>query len=180
MIPAGLATILALLLQVSTITVKGQVLNGQTREPLSGVEVYFGAAGKRMMSTATDGEGRFSLAVPEGTYSVSLKKPGYVPPRAAIPIGSDETGSVGLIDIDDTSRELHFKMIRGGVITDRVFEPDGRPAAQKKVSLKQRSYDENGVPSMSIIAGSTVVDDRGEYRFFGIEAGDYYLSADSV
>src|ERR1700687_4321362 len=78
--------------------------------------------------------------------------------------------------------EIDIKLVRGGVITGRVTNTDGKPAVEERVSLQL--VDANGTPARS---GSPLpynfqmyqTDDRGIYRIYGLPAGRYKVSVGS-
>jgi hypothetical protein len=60
------------------------------------------------------------------------------------------------------------------IVTGQVFHPDGTPALEVDVRLLRDTYDERGRRVHSPVSNART-DDRGEYRFFGLPAGEYYL-----
>jgi hypothetical protein len=72
------------------------------------------------------------------------------------------------------------------VISGRVLDAKGNaaPANAASVSLMRYRYDDSGKKSLSSVPGITYggagsfvrLNDKGEYRFFNLPAGDYYIS----
>jgi protocatechuate 3,4-dioxygenase beta subunit len=155
-------------------TVSGRVTIGG--KPASGVVVeLFGQDGRERGQFAgeTNAEGRFNIAgAKPGSYAIRVHAYVFVygnqSPNARnverIVVGAGET-------VDDISIEL----IRGGVVTGRVIDEDGRPVVGSRVSLQQPP----GEPSKHTRSGSEShsdmgeTDDRGVYRIFGVPPGRY-------
>jgi protocatechuate 3,4-dioxygenase beta subunit len=129
----------------------------------------------RQIAGATDAEGRFKIAgLAPGTYEIAMHA--YVFARAIqspnarnaerVVVGAGEM-------IDDVSIEL----LRGGVVTGRVTDEDGRPVVGGYVSLQippgaQATNSRLGSESLS---GAFDTDDRGVYRIFGVPPGRYLV-----
>jgi hypothetical protein len=69
---------------------------------------------------------------------------------------------------------INVSLLRGGAIVGTVTDSAGEPAARVQVAalLVRRG----GEPSM---VGSASTDDLGQYRLFGLQAGDYVIHADA-
>lgn len=72
---------------------------------------------------------------------------------------------------------MTINMIKGGVITGTVTSPTGEPLVQVAVR-STLIRDANGKPpNPGRLAVDKVTDDRGIYRFYGLVAGTYVVSA---
>jgi hypothetical protein len=75
------------------------------------------------------------------------------------------------------------KLMKGGAISGTVRGPGGEPAAAIRMQLYQYDLMQSGERTLQLRTfsnsrnGSLVTDDRGAYRIYGLEAGDYYLAA---
>jgi protocatechuate 3,4-dioxygenase beta subunit len=84
-----------------------------------------------------------------------------------------------LLSGDENVEGVDFKLTRGGVITGRVTDADGKPLVDDRVSLTP--LDEKGMPLRGVqmrppnpyVWGT---DDRGIYRIYGLAAGRYKVS----
>ena len=86
-------------------------------------ETSFSSTYITRLKALTDDDGNYRIKnVPPGTYQVLVSSLTYVPSewRTAITVGKDEA-----IDNVDIS------LVRGGVITGKVTEADGRPVMQE-------------------------------------------------
>jgi len=123
----------------------------------------------------TDEEGRFTLkSVPAGSYTVSPNTPALV-------VGSDtsfaQPGKTVTLGDGEEVDGIDFSLVKGGVITGRVTNAEGRPLIEQRISLIR--VDERGqrmpTPFFNPFMFST--DDRGVYRIYGILQGRYKVSA---
>lgn len=121
----------------------------------------------------TDEEGRYKLAnVPPGRYHLMAVSPGYVFAEA----GASEwqRGKVINVSAGDELKDLDFTLVRGGVVTGRVTDPDGKPAIEEPVTLIPADKAERKQAGRN--AGATT-DDRGVYRAWGVRPGRYLVYA---
>ncbi|MGE3276536.1 MAG: carboxypeptidase regulatory-like domain-containing protein [Vicinamibacterales bacterium] len=158
--------------------ISGTVLDAVTGAPLARARVM---ARDRVTGGAvtSDAEGRFTIArLPAGRYYVSAEKAGYVagtygqskPGRAPTPVAIGE---------DDRAAGLTIALTPGGVITGQVFDDLGGPLARTHVQA-MRYRTAGGTPRLMQAPGATdTTDDRGAYRLFGLEPGDYLVTAGS-
>ena len=115
----------------------------------------------------TDLNGEYRITnVPAGTYVMSVS--------AAAFVLSDQTGidKTLIIGKGETIENLDFTLLRGGVITGKVSDADGRPLIQQQVQLISENARRNYFPHVQ-------TDDRGIYRAFGIPPGSYKVAAGS-
>jgi Carboxypeptidase regulatory-like domain len=130
----------------------------------------------------TDADGRYRVTgMPEGKYLARALLGGYVREKASEDYSLQESVSLK----EGESREnVDFALVRGGVITGRVTDAEGRPLIARVVSLQV--VDEQGgkspVPGPNLIelmmnSDAFQTDDRGVYRHFGLRAGRYLVSA---
>ena len=124
----------------------------------------------------TDQDGYYHIVnVPPGSYDISPSVPSFVPAANREP----RLKSV-LVTEDENVDNINFSLVRGGVITGRVTDADGRPVIQQAVLIyRADSFDRpQQVPEQPPFAVKTVqTDDRGIYRAFGLPAGRYKVTA---
>jgi protocatechuate 3,4-dioxygenase beta subunit len=130
----------------------------------------------------TDAEGRYRVTnLPEGKYEAHVSIGGCVREKPSPNESLNESLSLS----EGALREnVDFALVRGGVITGRVTDADGRPLIARAVSLQV--VDEGGqkrdariqeIPNWMMTLNMFQTDDRGVYRIFGLRAGRYVVSS---
>ena len=123
----------------------------------------------------TDATGAYRITnVPPGNYRAATATPEFVA-VAELPNPFDKSKTL-LIHTDETVESIDFELMRGGVITGRVTDADGRPIIEETVSIS--STEPNRSSGYSIRSHRrTQTDDRGVYRLYGIAPGTYKIAA---
>jgi uncharacterized protein (DUF2141 family) len=126
-------------------------------------------------STITDDSGRFSFqSLPAGRFTMTASKAGYVD----ITFGAKRAGRPGTpIQLADGQKleRLSMSLPRGGVLTGVVIDEYGEPAAGTPVRAF-RYVMRTGERSLQQV-GQDQTDDRGAYRIYGLQPGEYLVSA---
>ncbi len=136
--------------------------------PASTVTPQFAAGSTQARAEAlTDASGRFEVgALPDGLYTVNVRPPGGFiapPPVTSVRIDGGQAATVTI------------KVERGGAIEGRVLDADGDPVTGAMVrGLSWMTM--NGTRRMVQRAGATT-NDLGQYRLFGLPAGEYVVTA---
>ena len=125
------------------------------------------------LRATTDQDGFYRIAnVAPGSYSISPSAPAFV----GVP--KDPKMKTVLLGEDENIEGINFALVRGGVITGRVTDADGRPVIEQQISLYPVENLEKRLADTPMWADRTVqTDDRGIYRFFGLTAGRYKVAA---
>jgi hypothetical protein len=157
--------------------VSGRVSIASSGSPVRHAQVMLDAADvpvQRM--TSTDAEGRFRIAqLPAGRYYLSARKAGFVgmgygqrrPNEPATPFQLSDGQSMIAADM---------ALLRGSVIAGRVNDEFGEPVAHVMVQALRYFYGPDGQRRLSSnLSAST--DDLGQFRLFGLAAGEYVISA---
>lgn len=161
-------------------TITGHVRSNDER-PLPGVGVVLTLSGfsrylRRPTARAVTGaDGFYRLAdVPAGSYQLQLLSPGYTAASASEQ-GEGGDGRIVNISAGETIERQDFTLARGGVITGRVTDADGKPAVAESVRLFRpgRDHRSDSGHLNSFFRGDT--DDRGIYRIYGVPAGRYLV-----
>jgi hypothetical protein len=130
----------------------------------------------------TDAEGRYRATnLPEGKYEAHVSLGGCVREKPSPNASLMESFSLS----EGASREnVDFALVRGGVITGRVTDADGRPLIARAVGLQvvdeggqKRDARAQNIPNWMMTVNMFQTDDRGVYRIFGLRAGRYVVSA---
>ena len=117
----------------------------------------------------TDQDGFYRITnVPPGSYQIVASAPAFV---------TDLRGKTVIVGEDENVENINFSLIRGGVITGKVTDAEGRPAIQQQVNLFQTAILDRQGPERQVFAMTGAqTDDRGIYRMFGISPGRYKVA----
>jgi Carboxypeptidase regulatory-like domain len=157
--------------KVSAVEIKGDDGSG-------GVSVAGLSPAERQGSTATtDAEGRYRITgLPAGKFAVRVESAAFVPDKQ----GGGNYRTVA-IDDNEESKNIDFSLVRGGVITGRVTDSQGRPVIARQVRLQivnEQGQKRDHSAQFGFDMYST--DDRGVYRLYGLPPGRYIVSSGSA
>lgn len=149
------------------------------------IAAYGGDSNNRraVAQAITDSEGRYRLfGLAAGTYQVAALAPNYssAEPFSISAFGPTSGVSKSIVLAPAESVEdIDLKLVRGGVITGRVKDAEGKPVVEQQIALAL--VDENGAPAKTQIPQyynfqMYQTDDRGIYRIYGLPAGHYKVS----
>ena len=126
------------------------------------------------LRATTDQDGFYRITnVAAGSYDAFTSAPGFV--NADPNVGWAQSVIVGE---DENVEGINFALVRGGVITGRVTDADGRPVIQQQVNLfPVEASEQQGRQQRFISSVTAETDDRGIYRIFGLRPGRYKISA---
>jgi hypothetical protein len=125
-------------------------------------------------STTTDDLGAFAFsALPEGRYNLSASKPGHITGT----YGQKQPGRPGTpIQLGDGQRlQVSLQITRGGVITGTVLDEHAEALPGTPVRAL-RYVTQSGQRTLQS-AGNGSTDDRGVYRIYGLQPGEYIVYA---
>lgn len=130
----------------------------------------------RSRSVVTDDKGAFSIdALPPGRYTVKAEKPTYL----SAALGSKRplrSGTPLVLSAGGEMSGLVVKLWRGAVVAGRVTDENGRPMRGVAVrAVRDGGASDPALPVFS--SNNSKTNDRGEYRIFGLEPGEYVVMA---
>lgn len=115
--------------------------------------------------TRTDADGRFDIrGIPAGDYQASVTKTGYLARSAPVRSGMPAT----------------IALIKAGAITGRIIDALGEPAARVPVHARRYQYENDGRRTAVAAGVSDTTDDLGQFRVYGLPAGDYVVLAQTA
>jgi 5-hydroxyisourate hydrolase-like protein (transthyretin family) len=172
--------LLALMQPQAPGAVQGIVLKYGSGEPISGARVeLIRTDGKTPQSyssvTAPDGTFTIQNARP-GEYRIAASRTGYLR-REFGQRSWDGSGLVLSLDGNHMFQNLNIELRPAAAIAGRVTDREGDPVVGAEVRAMVTAY-RNGQRILRAVQ-STITNDLGEYRLFGLPAGQYYISAAS-
>lgn len=124
--------------------------------------------------TTTDDDGKYQLS---GLAAGQLR---VMPVAKAFVVGSgtdyQQPGQSITVADGETIDKIDFALVRGGVITGRITDTDGRPVIGEHVNVVARSVPDTGRPATMFDGSQNKTDDRGIYRIYGLSPGNYKVS----
>ncbi len=148
------------------VTLKGKGLPGVvivlrlTNQQRSGRE-YSGPKG------VSDDEGNYRIVnVPPGNYRILPVA------RPLVPVDEPDRERLLIVNKGETIEHIDFALRRGGVITGKVVDAEGRPVVEEPVYLAIASDNRTFYPPYN-----SSTDDRGVYRIYGLPPGSYKVAA---
>jgi Carboxypeptidase regulatory-like domain len=154
--------------------IRGVVLNTENA-PLSGARLEL-AGPDGVLVMRSDSEGQFAFPnLSRGGYRLSVKKEGYVREE----YGQRKPGGTGTpIALEDGKplAGIAFHLQRAPTISGEVRNEDGFPIANILVQAMRRSYGLRGNRTITLFS-NTLTDDKGAYRLYWLDPGDYYVNA---
>jgi hypothetical protein len=156
--------------------IRGRVLAADSGRAVKRARVFINAAelpgGRGIL---TDDNGLFDFTeLPAGRYSLSVSKTGYI----TISYGQRRPLQAGTpLQLADGQQltSLEMRLPRGSAIAGHLFDESGEPMAGAMVRAMRYDYAQGG--RQLVPAGNAQTDDQGYYRIWGLNPGDYYLSA---
>ncbi len=129
---------------------------------------------KPVAKTTSDADGRYRLAnVPPGRYYLNPFAPAYV--VSDINPADWRPGRMLNVAAGDKLEGLDFTLTRGGVITGRVTNADGKPVVETMVRVMAADEADRKKPQYSVAKFAFQTDDRGVYRLYGLSVGRYLV-----
>lgn len=167
---------------VGTASISGVVISADAGRPLRNARLTLNGqptgatagSGASISKTAvSDDQGQFTFdGLPAGQFTLDAARDPYLPSS----YGQKKPGRPGTpIDLAGTQHlRLSVPMTRGGVITGMVVDELGEPLMNARVRA-MRFVLVNGFRRLRS-AAEVRTDDRGVYRIFGLEPGEYLVS----
>jgi hypothetical protein len=125
-------------------------------------------------AAVTDASGSFTVErLPAGLFTLTVSRNLFLTLNYGEKRPEGQGSPIPLAD--GQQLKLSLAMLRGGVITGQVLGVDGQPAASAQVSA-WRYVMNGGVKRLAQTNGGNA-DDRGMYRLFNLQPGDYVVGA---
>ena len=152
----------------------------QTPQPLRRAAVTLvNTEGGVVRTTYTNEAGRFSVnGLPPGRYTLNASKPPYL--RMAYGAKRpDTTGTSIMLANNGQMTDINMRLPRGSVISGRITDENGEPAFGVSISvmLSRMQNGQRTLVSPGLGLGNDTTDDRGMFRIYGLQPGEYVLTA---
>lgn len=182
LIALGVAAAVLQTVASPTAAVSGQVLSVGTSTPIAGAEVLLvpmhpGPAQSSIQprNAVTDRDGRYAFEdIEAGQYRITVQKPGFASPSHS------DLPQVTLTPAE-RRQDVNVRLERGSVIAGRVLDETGEPAVDVRVAaIPSAALPTNARPlglEALALGGQGQTNDLGEFRLFGLRAGDYIVQA---
>jgi protocatechuate 3,4-dioxygenase beta subunit len=162
------------------LSIKGLVVNAQTGEPvkyalvsLTAVNEAGGSDSPQMPSSKsvqTNGSGEFEFAgLAKGHYMVNAQKPGFSSAFSA------KHPNFQNVELNQSTSGIQIQLSPLGVIEGRVLDENDEPLLGVTILALQVQIQDGYRQTHAARTVST--DDRGAYRLWNLEPGDYYIKA---
>jgi protocatechuate 3,4-dioxygenase beta subunit len=155
-------------------SISGRITIGS--KPAAGITVALLSSGASFQQppvsrTRTDEQGYYRFnGLQVGQFIVSPLAPSYVAPTD---INQFRPGKAITLHEGEAVESFDIQLIRGGVITGRVTDADGRPVIAARVRIDDR---DKRRPLNLPMTRMYETDDRGIYRLYGLPEGRYTVS----
>jgi hypothetical protein len=161
-------------------SVSGKVVSGASGEPLKKAFITLrrtdGGRREQPYTAITKEDGWFEInEVPAGQYRMTVLRNGYVRHVFGARNARQQQGGNLTLAAGQKLRDLAIKLTPGAVIAGRIVDQDGEPMAGVSVTVLRYMFmdGERRLQPQE----STMTNDLGEYRIFGLQPRSYYLSA---
>jgi hypothetical protein len=125
-------------------------------------------------SSVTSGDGTFVIPnARPGQYRLAASRSGFLRRE----FGQRNRNGLGLtlnIEAGQQIRNLEIELRPSAAISGRVTDREGSPVAATEVRAMVTAYSEG--QKLFRVVQSTITNDLGEYRLFGLPAGQYFIS----
>lgn len=189
-VPAIVFTILSLAVNVcaqtttsqTTKTPRGSISGRVTIKDKGAAGVAIGVRKDAMdpfeqySKVVTDHDGFYRISnLRAGAYEVFASAPAFV-----VAENNNQRNKAVIVADGEDVDNINFSLVRGGVITGKVTDADGRPLIMQQVHLFPADAPEpqQGRPPLRLFMPNAVItDDRGVYRMYGLAAGRYKVAS---
>jgi len=162
------------------VPVVGRVIDGRTGLGIAGARVVVSSpetASRAPAAILTESNGDFTFTLHPGTRQwLTARLPGYSGGTFGQLLPGD-AGQYFDVPADRGLALVTLRLWQTGAISGRVTDERGEPLVGAKVVATRRQF--IGSYVVLGLAQTTKADDRGDYRFRGLEAGDYVVAVES-
>jgi hypothetical protein len=161
-----------------TARISGIVVEEGTGNPVAGARVMLNAQMRPPAPGAVPSPPRVAISgeqgqfvfegLPPGGYGLVVQKPTFV-----TSVSNARTSAISVAD-GEARDDVRLQLQRGGVIAGRVLDADGEPLVEARVTAL-RETDTSPMPRLMPNGAGAQTNDLGEFRLYGLAAGDYIV-----
>ncbi len=159
-------------------TVEGQVVKSTTGEGLRKITVQLQPMSgdqQQARSATTDAAGHFLISnVEPGRYAIAASGSGYAYVAQGYGQGRRARSRLLVLAPGQHEREIVIRLQPPGVITGTVGDEDGDPVVNVQVQALRLAN--QGQRRQVVGSAGAQTNDRGDYRIFGLEPGQYVIA----
>ena len=167
----------AYIAQTPPASVEGTVVELGTNTPLSKATLDLRSVTDTAVRypAVTSDNGRFVIRnIPPGQYTVSASRTGYVRSQYG-QRGPNGNAAILTVEPGKSFSGVRISMMPSAAISGRVSDREGAAVANAQMHAWRVSYKDGQRVLIPVV--SQITNDLGEYRLFGLPAGQYYVSA---
>jgi hypothetical protein len=162
-------------------TIRGRVVATDGRAiPRAAVRLLPTALGFQPSMTTADDDGRFEFQeLDAGPYRLAASKVGYSEGDNPITFGVPALTAGVAVELaaSEVRERIDLPLARWGAMNGRVFDEVGDPMQGVSVQLLQVRYQAGRRRLVPAGGAARVTDDLGRFRIFGVQPGQYIVSA---
>lgn len=168
---------LALQAPLQRASLEGVVTKAGTNDPVPRVNIVVTTIQGQItdvQTAVTDESGRFTVRnLAAGSHRVFAERDGFVRTE----YGQRGTRPGAPVDLlaGEAKRDINISLTPMSVISGRVVDADGEPLPDAFVRVSRGTYNQGELSLSNVQRLQT--NDLGEFRFFNLEPGSYYLQA---
>ena len=150
--------------QTGTSRIRGRVTSEDGR-PVRRATVQLTSPGRDARTASTDVDGRFDFRdLPAARFMLAANKPTFIAANKTIELAANQE-----------VRDAYLTITTGAVITGRIVDEFGDPVLGAAVAVLRSQFTQGR--RRLLPAGRATTNDIGEFRVFGLAAGQFYVSA---
>jgi protocatechuate 3,4-dioxygenase beta subunit len=154
---------------------RGRVVAADTGSIVRRAQVRISSPDIGSKTAFTDAQGRYEFQkLPAGRFSVRVSKSGFV----TMQYGQTRPFEPGRpIDLADAQvmEKADVALPRGSAVSGRILDEFGEPVADASVAAMRMQYVQ-GKRRLASAGRSSMTNDLGQFRLFGLSPGEYYVS----
>jgi len=162
--------------KTGTARLRGRVTAVETGGPVRRAQVRISGPDIGSKTAITDADGRYEFRdLPGGRFNVSATKSGFVTVQYGQLRPFESGKAIDLVD-GQVMDKADIAMPRGGVISGRLVDEFGDPIADAVVNAMRSAWS-GGRRRLQPTGRTSMTNDLGQFRIYGLSPGDYYVSA---